>query len=255
MAADGTATGTARTETRAPPRRIEWRRGFSALRALIRDPEQTDQVFALLQALAGDSGARLYEQICTFSEGRALLAEQPRLMDVLSDREGLASLPSGSFGRAYAAFMGAENLSAKGLADAQDAGRRDDPNQSPEHRWFFDRLRDMHDLWHVLTGYGRDLPGEAALLAFSYAQTKNRAIGLIVLTAAVRGPKTLDCHWQRTLFRAWRRGRRAALLPMARFEELLPRPLEEARRALHIDPIERAHPGGFPGSEASAAAA
>jgi ubiquinone biosynthesis protein COQ4 len=176
-------------------------------------------------------------------------------MDVLSDREGLASLPPDSFGSTYAAFMSAENLSAQGLADAQATGRRVDPDQSPEHRWFFDRLRDMHDLWHVLTGYGRDLPGEAALLAFSYAQTKNRAIGLIVLTAAVRGPKTLDCHWQRTLFRAWRRGRRAALLPMARFEELLPRPLEEARRALHIDPIERAHPGGFPGSEASAAAA
>ncbi len=255
MAADGTATGTARTETRAPSRRIEWRRGFSALRALIRDPEQTDQVFALLQALAGDSGARLYERICTFPEGRALLAEQPRLMDVLSNREGLASLPPDSLGRAYAAFMSAEDLSAKGLADAQYAGRRHDPSQSPEHRWFFDRLRDMHDLWHVLTGYGRDIAGEAALLAFSYGQTKNRAIGILVLTAAVRGPKTLDCRWQRTLFRAWRRGRRAALLPMARFEELLPHPLDEVQRTLHIEPIERAHPGGFPGIGPAAAAA
>ena len=28
-------------------------------------------------------------------------------------------------------------------------------------------MRDMHDLWHVLTGYGMDEAGEAANLAFS----------------------------------------------------------------------------------------
>ena len=39
----------------------------------------------------------------------------------------------------------------------------------------------MHDLWHVTTGYGRDALGELSLLAFTYAQEKNRGIGAIVL--------------------------------------------------------------------------
>ena len=43
------------------------------------------------------------------------------------------------------------------------------------------RTEETHDLWHVLTGYGRDTFGEACLLAFSYAQTGNRGIGLIAL--------------------------------------------------------------------------
>ena len=43
------------------------------------------------------------------------------------------------------------------------------------------RLRDQHDLWHVVTGYGRDELGELCLLGFTYAQTKNRGVGLIVL--------------------------------------------------------------------------
>src|SRR3546814_14108504 len=33
------------------------------------------------------------------------------------------------------------------------------------------RLRDTHDLFHILTGYGRDALGEQCVLAFSYSQT------------------------------------------------------------------------------------
>jgi ubiquinone biosynthesis protein COQ4 len=103
----------------------------------------------------------------------------------------------------------------------------------------------MHDLWHVLTGYGRDLAGEAANLSFSYAQTRNRGIGVIVIAAAVLGPWRLDFNWPRYLWRAWRRGRRTLPLAMVAYEELLPLPLDEVRRRLRIDPSELAHPGGL----------
>jgi ubiquinone biosynthesis protein COQ4 len=112
--------------------------------------------------------------------------------------------------------------------------------------WFSDRVRDVHDLWHVLTGYGRDEAGEAANLAFTFGQMPLRGIGLILFGIAVQTP--LDPRgrrpWYRYLHRAWQRGRRAAWLPLARYENLLPRPLEEVRRALAIDPAASVHPEG-----------
>jgi ubiquinone biosynthesis protein COQ4 len=51
-------------------------------------------------------------------------------------------------------------------------------------QWYFDRLRDTHDLFHVLTGYGRDALGEASLLGFSYEQNHNTGILFIAYAGA-----------------------------------------------------------------------
>ena len=161
-------------------------------------------------------------------------------------RQHLESLPEGSLGCEYARFMREGGIEAAGLVEAsEDRERLHDANLDPDRDWFFGRLRDMHDLWHVLTGYGRDLAGEDANLAFTYAQTRNRGIGAIVLASLFIGPKTLDGFWPRYLFRAWRRGRRASLLAAARYEELLALPLDEVRRRLCVAPPCDAHPQGI----------
>jgi ubiquinone biosynthesis protein COQ4 len=238
-----------------PPQKVQWRQAWRALQTLIDDPERTEQVFELIRALAGQSGERLFQRFQRHPEGRRLLDERPDLLATLSDAERLAALPVGSFGRSYAEFMEAGRLRAKGLVEAADAVRQpEDVELDPERRWFYDRLRDMHDLWHVLTGYGRDVAGEAANLAFTHAQTRNRGVGVIVLAAAWLGPKTLDCHWQRYLLRCWLRGRRTTRLVLARYEELMSQPLEEVRRELGIEPPETAHPGGVLAFEGDPAA-
>lgn len=242
MSADARPAPIPRLAPPPPRRRVEWARAWSALRRLTDDPERTDQVFELIQALSGNAGEWLFQRFCVDEGGRRLLAERPSLLATLADLDRLAALPEGSFGRCYADFMRRERIEAKGLVDA--AQSVSEPRQlDPEREWFFQRLRDMHDLWHVLTGYGRDIAGESANLAFSYAQTRNRGIGVIVLAAVVLGPWRV--FWPRYLWRAWRRGRRTLPLPMAAYEELLPLPLEEVRRRLRIDPPELAHPGGL----------
>ena len=65
------------------------------------------------------------------------------------------------------------------------------------------------------------------------------------MATAIVGPKNLTFRWQRYLYRAWRRGRRAAWLPLASYEKLLPLPLAEVRRQLRIEPASVAHPGGI----------
>lgn len=228
-----------------PVRKMDWARARRALKVLIADPERTDQVFEIVRALSGRADVRSFRELLRHPDGVALLREQPSLIAALADRDALARLPEGSLGRAYLAFMVEADLTAGGLVDASMQGLEDPRDGfSEEAGWFFDRLRDMHDLWHVVTGYGRDEAGEAANLAFTYGQIGNPGIALIVLAAAILGPHGEWLHWQRYLYRAWRRGRRASWLPAARWETLLALPLAEVRAQLGIAAPEIAHPGG-----------
>lgn len=242
------------TNTAAAPtpqrqsRPIEWRRAWTALRALINDSERTDQVFEIIDALSGNSWERAYERFCAHPEGRRILIERPSLLDTLSDREALRAMPAGSFGRAYSEFMDAGQLTADGLIEADNMAAQKSNHQEPlddDQELFATRTRDMHDLWHVLTGYGRDEAGEAANLAFTFAQLPNPGFAFIVLAGAVIGPKDLAFTWQRYLYRAWQRGRQASFLPVARYEELLPLPLDDVRRLLQVQLPSEAHPGGI----------
>lgn len=230
-----------------PPRKVEWAKARRSLRLLIREPERTEQVFELIDALAGNSGERLFQRFLRHPQAASLLRDKPSLFAALCDQATLEALPPGSFGREYLRFMRESGIEAEGLVAASEEADRErrDAALDPDREWFYARLRDMHDLWHVLTGYGRDLAGEAANLAFTYAQTRNRGIGVIVLSTMVVGPKTLAMHWPRYLWRAWRRGRRATLLPAAPYEVLLSLPLDEVRRQLGVTPPEVAHPGGI----------
>jgi ubiquinone biosynthesis protein COQ4 len=231
-----------------PRRRVQWRKARTALSRLIADPEQTSQVFELIDALAGDAGEKLFQRFLREPEAARLLAEKPSLLRALSDRAKLEALPAGTLGREYVRFMRAGGIDAQGLVDASeeaDRSSREERPLDPDREWFYARLRDMHDLWHVLSGYGRDVAGEAALLSFTHAQTRNRGIAAIVLAAVAKGPKSLDLHWPRYLWRAWRRGRKAKLLPAAAWEELLLLPVAEARRRLGVSAPEEAHPDGI----------
>src|SRR5260370_23512613 len=78
---------------------------YRAVRNLLRDREDTRQVFLLIDALRGKSTLR---QLARFREteiGRAALADRRRLFDRLEDQPTLAALPAGTLGRAYHDFM------------------------------------------------------------------------------------------------------------------------------------------------------
>jgi ubiquinone biosynthesis protein COQ4 len=218
------------------PRPLRARRALQLVRAVIRAPEQTDLVFELFDALGGHGDEPLFQAFIASEAGRRLLAEGGELVDALADRAALARLPAGSFGRAYLAFAEARSFAADGLQQVSDRTIGElNGALDPERRWFYRRLTAMHDLWHVLTDYATDEPGEAALLAFSLAQgLGGRAFRLLLVAAAINGPWARGLAFQRGLAAAWRRGRRSAPLVEARYEELLPLPLEAVRDALRI---------------------
>jgi ubiquinone biosynthesis protein COQ4 len=201
---------------------------LAALRAVLRDPDDTAQVFRLVSALSGRTPKALIARFAASRGGARLLEARPNLLDVLHDREALAALPEGSLGRAYLRFVQAADLTADGLVQASAAGA---PAQGEVEAWIGDRLRDSHDVWHVVTGYGTDLLGESALLAFTFAQTRAPGIGLLVAAALLRAD---DPDARRLILDGFVRGVRAAWLPAASWESLLAEDLNEVRRRLRV---------------------
>ena len=219
------------------PHRIRPLQAWRAIRALLRDPDDTAQVFRIVDALSGRTGERVFRRFHATAVGARVVAERRCLLATLQDRSALGALPAGSLGRSYHDFMAGEAISAGGLVEASVEGRGARETLDPERRLVLERLRDMHDLWHVVTGYGRDLVGEATLLAFTFAQTRNPGIGFIVGVAWWRAGRNPEGRgFRRLLQDGYRRGRRAAWLPAQDWEALLPLPLDEVRRRLGVEP-------------------
>jgi ubiquinone biosynthesis protein COQ4 len=225
--------------------RFQARRAFRLLREVIRNPDDTDRVFEFFEAVGGNEGPDAFRRLVANADGRRLLAARPRLVEVLADEAYLASLPEASLGGWYLRLMRSRGFAPAGLLEARERGARARVLEDEEHEWFYDRINVMHDLWHVLTGYGTDELGEAALIAFSHAQIPNRSFPLLLAAAAVMGPKSWDLAWPRYLWRAYRRGRRATLLTAAPYEELLPLPVAEVRGRLGIEPAAAWHAEGI----------
>jgi len=218
-----------------PPRNpIRLGDAWRALRELIADPDATEHVFVIIDALSGNSGERQFQRFAHTPVGRRVLDEQADILDRLSDRASLHELPDGSLGKIYANFMTEEQISADGLVAASEEVDRTGRENEDRNR-FGMRMRDSHDLWHCVTGYSRDLIGEASLLAFTFAQTRNPGIGAIVAMAYLKAGAIPGAR--RSIREGYRRGRRAKWLPAADWENLLGRPLEDVRAQLEVGTI------------------
>jgi len=223
------------TKTHNP---IRFREAWEGIRALMANPDDTPQVFKIIRALSGNSENHAFDRFVTSEHGPKILEEKRSIVDTLSNREYLLSLPEGTLGRTYAEFTAREEISPAGLVDASEAvDRAGDAPADPDRLLFGARLRDTHDLYHVVTGYGRDLFGEAALLAFTYRQIRNRGIGFILLVAYARARG--DYLPERVMIRdGYKRAKQASWLPGADWEVLLERPLDEVRETLGVVPAE-----------------
>ncbi len=205
---------------------------WRAFRRLMANGEDTGQIFAIFRALRGGSGIKAFKRFAASPTGADLLMRQPSLLAALSDRAALARLPEGSVGRAYLAFMEEENLSAEGLVEASRGSDWDTDRVPPAMDFYRKRMRDAHDLTHILTGYGRDPMGEFCLLAFMYRHTRNLGMAFVVMMAWSRLPVAARA----AVKQAWRHGGQARWFPELHFEALLPRPLADVRVELGIQP-------------------
>ena len=214
-------------------------RPWIALRGIvgqIRDSEDTAAGARFVYALQGQATERVFERFRADSDGARILAERRSIRTTLTDRKGLRALPKGSLGRTYVDFMDAENISLEELAaEIAEPVQEVFGEMDEERQLVHDRITDIHDLWHVATGYSRDMAGEFALLAFGYEQLGNPAYRLSLATMrpifTFQAPDLLAL-----IDDARRRGRDASWLPVQDWEGLLPVQLDEVRERLGLGP-------------------
>ena len=213
-------------------------RALRAVKRLIADKEDTQQVFEIMNALAGKSLVRAYSRLLDSEEGGRQAYLRDEFADKLESREWLAQFAPGSVGAAYRAFIAPRALSAYGLAaESRKVPEAADIDRQHPIAWLGRRLRDVHDIWHVLSGYGTDALGEACVVAFSYAQTRSLGFGFIALAGAYEFSRDrAGLPYKRAIWQAYRNGKRAAWLPADDYERLFAEPLEDARKRLKIAP-------------------
>ncbi len=234
-----------------PPEKIDWIDGFAtpppppirpfhalvSVIRLVRNKEDTRQVFEIVQSLAGHSGKRMFKRFINTPYGHRVIAEPVKLEEVLSDREALRKLPEGSLGRAYLDFMEGENLTPDGLIDAAEEAGIDfrGETQFEEYRRLFLHLDVSHDLWHVLSGYNRDALGELCNLIFTRQQSHNRGFSFIVFIGMIAQKlEQPSAPVLKALKESRINSRQTKWVPGFDVEEMLPLQLSEVRRRMNI---------------------
>jgi len=205
-------------------------------RKLLANKEDTEQVFHIFDALPRKSFIPEAQAFIESPRGQALMASEPFLPAILDDHDALLKLPAGSVAHAYVDFMRREGLSAAGLVEESAKMRRGKPEFDDQLQWYGNRLRDTHDLLHVLTGYGRDALGEQCVLGFTYGQTRNIGNIFIAYLAGLDVKRRVKTN--APVLAAIREGQRHGTMSPNIINEniraLLAEPLDAARARLNI---------------------
>lgn len=207
-------------------RRERLRIAAGALFRLMRDPDDTRQVFLLGIVANGPSFPGFFLKFASTADGQRLLAERPTIDGKVVER--LRALPADTLGGAYARYLDGNGLDAD-LFQAP-------PGLPDPIGYLAQRMRQTHDIWHVLTGCAPDVPGEIALQAFTYGQMGMPSAGLIALFGTLRFGLR-HRRLARDVVRGVAHGRRARFLATVVFEDRWARPLGEVRRELGVVPL------------------
>lgn len=154
---------------RQPPR-FDFLQAWKHFSAFKDDKEQTNVVFCVFDSLPWIGIDRAAEEFLTSDRGRAIYASEPSLAELLDDHAALRRLPRGSLAHDYCDFMEREGLTAAMLVRETEAMKGGRPRHADRIQWYIDRQRDVHDLLHVITTYGRDGLGEQCVLAYVFKQ-------------------------------------------------------------------------------------
>lgn len=216
-----------------------WRLDFGMLREAgeirARDPKAFRGAVLTFFGFGGRDDGWLLSALARHPTGRRILEDRVPLPDAILEPERLADLAPGTLGREYYEHCRHNDLDPKLISVESEKVAAEIP-ATEAHRFVYGLHRDSHDFWHVLTGYGIDMAGEAGIIAWTYGQLRNRAYGLICLLNAMMCTRRGRADVFRTVWQGYRYGRRSPLLIAIDWTPHLDRPLDEVRREIGLDP-------------------
>lgn len=200
------------------------------LNRVIEDPTRLDLVFELGRRTL--HGTALPPELGR-PEVLAYLRTQPPPLDV--DLDALRSLPAGTLGRVFADW-----LTSKGYQPGELIDHARGDNEVERYRR---HLASTHDLWHVLTDFDTDVPGEVGLQAFYLAQLNTPLAVVLIAAMLLRRLRYRDTDvgpCMDAITRGWQLGKAARPLFGVDWAALWSTPLAEvrARFALAVAPAE-----------------
>jgi ubiquinone biosynthesis protein COQ4 len=158
------------------------------------------------------------------------------------DFQSLANMPEGSLGYVYYRHItdnGLNNIEMKDYPNYRShlestGGAKGMPD---ELLYTTFRSRQIHDLTHLLAGYGIDHYGELAVQAFTLAQFK-RPYPLLLIAAATthtvfHRPDRMEIYLD-AITDGWAKGKKAKLLLSGHWEEVFDRPLTELQQEYNL---------------------
>lgn len=225
----------------SPDRDVASFRPFKAMhhfRNLVADKEDTKEVFFIIEALKGRKiGVQAKAFLATDAAHDFMQREETLpIADMLDDHDRWADCASNSVARHYIDFMKREGLTANGLVDESYAWSPREDRPKDQIEWYVCRIRDTHDLYHVLTSYGRDALGEASLLGFSYSQNHNLGVRFIGFAGAwqIRKVTGTKAPVFASVLEGQRLGKAAAKITHQDIEALMHEDIDAARKRLNI---------------------
>jgi ubiquinone biosynthesis protein COQ4 len=195
--------------------------------SLLRDPSATESVYDVEDGLRHTKATQLSVEYVKRQPGVLALINE-RYLAPTPDLDQLQHCPPNSLGFAYAKYI-------------TDAGF--DPNFyrtlpiEDDVSYVFMRLRQTHDIWHLVAGFKTDVPGELGLKAFELAQTHRTMAAILLagglLSTLLKAPEQLDVLLE-NIAMGYRLGAQAKPFLAQKWEQNWEKPLTQWRTELGI---------------------
>jgi ubiquinone biosynthesis protein Coq4 len=207
---------------------IQSLRMLAGLAKFLKHPDSLESVFAIAGSVLNSPLAAQMGRYLLGNPGiQAMLADNWRPNPI--DLNALEQLPEDSLGYIYAKQLKAQGLTPEALID---------PSPITNQREFLiHRLRETHDIVHVLTGFGIDGPGELGLQAFNLAQNRSPLAVMLIfggMLSSLQNDKPIE-PLLRALSRGFELGLAANCVISYRLEDNWERPLSEWRQELKLN--------------------
>ncbi|MEM7555757.1 MAG: Coq4 family protein [Cyanobacteria bacterium P01_A01_bin.84] len=199
--------------------------------SLIRDPSQTESVFDIVEGMRNTNASKFaLKYIQSHPEVDKIIQE--RHIPDIPNIEALLKYPQTSLGYTYASYIKESNFQADFYRKLKV---KDDIS------YVLLRMRQSHDIWHIVTGFGTDSIGELGLQAFSLAQTRLPLPVILLAGGLVRtllkSPETLGNLLEQIAI-GYRMGAKAKPFLAQKWEENWNKPLDEIRKELNVELVE-----------------